>query len=169
MKIPYHKQDKDELFETIIRWSLEENEDDEVEVDIGDALHVYFDKAGPRHWCEVRDEARLFAARLYEPEDFEEGSPIDSLLTATAAQAADGVWQTVAEAFGLNKEYVEFVMAHWHEREQGEPIPEPAISWEEFMRRYETEKAEWEADKTAFASGELMDVLLKEFLESKEK
>ena len=148
---PYHEQDKDELFETIIRWSLGEYDDEnEIEVDIGDALHVYFEKAGPRHWCAVRDEARRVAARLYEPEDFEEYSPIDSLITAAAAQAADGVWQTIAEAFGLNKDYVESVMAHWHEREQDEPIPEPAISWEEFMLRYETEKAEREADKAAF-------------------
>lgn len=149
-KKPYHKQDKDELFETIIRWSLDEYEADEAEVDVGDALHVYFEKAGPRHWCAVRDEARRVAARLYEPEDFEEYSPIDSLITAAAAQAADGVWQTIAEAFGLNKDYVESVMAHWHEREQDEPIPESAISWEEFMLRYETEKAEREADKAAF-------------------
>lgn len=168
MKIPYHKQDKDELFETIIRWSLNEYDDDEAEVDIEDAMHVYFKKAGPRHWCAVRDEARLFAARLYEPEDFEEHSPIDSLLTATAAQAADGVWQTIAEAFGLNKECVELLLAHWHEREQDEPIPEPSISWDEFMRRYEIEKAEWEADAATFARGGL-DALFKEFLESKEK
>ena len=142
---PYHEQDKDELFETIIRWSLGEYDDEnEIEVDIGDALHVYFEMAGPRHWCAVRDEARRVAARLYEPEDFEEHSPIDSLLTATAAQAADGVWQTVAEAFGLDKKYVELVMAHWHEREQDESIPEPPILWEEFMRRYEIEKTEWE-------------------------
>ena len=159
-KKPYHKQDKDELFETIIRWSLDKYEEDEIEVDIGDALHVYFEMAAPRHWCAVRDEARRFAARLYEPEDFEEDSPIDGLLGAAAAQAADGVWQAVAEAFGLNKEYVELVLAHWHERElvraywhgieQDAPIPEPAISWEEFMRRYETEKAEWEAMRARF-------------------
>jgi hypothetical protein len=151
MKTPYHEQDKDELFETIIRWSHDEYDDEnEVEVDIGDALHVYFEMAGPRHWCAVRDVARRVAVRMYEPEVLEEGSPIDDLLTATAAQAADGVWQTIAEAFGLNKEHVENVMAHWHEREQDEPIPEPSISWAEFMRRYETEKAEQEADKAAF-------------------
>lgn len=145
MKTPYHEQDKDELFETIIRWSHDEYDDEnEIEVDIGDALHVYFEKAGPRHWCAVRDEARRVASRLYEPEDVEEYSPIDSLLAATAAQAADGVWQTVAEAFGLDKKYVELVMAHWHEREQDEPIPETPILWEEFMRRYEAEKVEWE-------------------------
>jgi len=150
MKTPYHEQDKDELFETIVRWSLDEYEEDEAEVDVGDALHVYFEKAGPRHWCAVRDEARRIAVRMYEPEDVEEYSPIDSLITAAVAQAADGVWQTIAEAFGLNKDYVESVMAHWHEREKDEPIPEPAISWGEFMLRYETEKAEREADKAAF-------------------
>jgi hypothetical protein len=150
-KKPYHEQDKDELLETIIRWSHDEYDDEnEIEVDIGDALHIYFEMVGPRHWCAVRDVARRVAARLYEPEDFEEDSPLDNLLVATAAQAADGVWQTVAEAFGLNKEFVELVMAHWHEKEQGEPTPESAISWEEFMRRYETEKAEWEADRAAF-------------------
>lgn len=148
----YHEQDKDELFETIIRWSLDENEDDEVEVDIGDALHIYFKKAAPRDWCDVQDEARRVAERFYEAEDFEADSPIDNLLGATAAQAADGVWQAVAEAFGLNKEYVELVLAHFYERKKDEPIPEPAISWEEFMRRYEIEKAEWEADAATFAA-----------------
>jgi len=145
MNTPYHKQDKDELFETIIRWSRNEYDDEnEVEVDIGDAMHVYFEKSGARHWCAVRDEARRIAVCLYEPEDFEEHSPIDSLLAAAAAQAADGVWQAVAEAFGLDKKYVNLVLAHWHEREQGEPIPETAISWGEFMRRYEIEKVEEE-------------------------
>lgn len=150
MKSTYHNQDKDKLFENIVRWSLDEYDDDEAEVDISDALHVYFEKAGPRYWCAVRDEARRVATRLYEPEDFEEYSPMDSLLTATAAQAADGVWQAVAEAFGLNKDCVECVLAQWHEREPGEPIPETAISWEEFMRRYEIEKPEWEAREAAF-------------------
>jgi hypothetical protein len=136
---PYYEQDKDELFETIIRCSLVEDD----EIDLGDALHIYFEMVGLREWCEVREEARRVAVRMYEGE-FEEYCPIDNLLGATAAQAADGVWQTVAEAFGLDKRYVEFVLANWYEKEQGEPSPEPPISWEEFMRRYEAEKVEWE-------------------------
>lgn len=139
---PYYEQDKDELFETIIRCSLDEGEDDEV--DLGDALHVYFEMAGPRQWLEVRDEARRIAERLYEP-DFEEGSPIDDLLAATAAQAADGVWQAVAEAFGLDKTCVEIVLDHWYEKDYDTAAPAPVISLEEFMREYEECKSERDA------------------------
>ena len=140
---PYYEQDKDELFETIIRCSLDEGEDDEV--DLGDALHVYFDMVGPRNWCDVRDEAFRIAERLYEPEGFEPYSPIDSLLAATAAQGADGVWQAVAEAFGLDKKCVEIVLDHWYEKEYDTAAPAPVISWEEFMRRYE----EWKSERDA--------------------
>lgn len=149
---PYYKQDKNELFETIVRWSLDEPDTkyDELEVDIGDALHHYFEMAGPKEWLDVRDEARRFAERFFAP-DFEEDSPIDGLLAATAAQAADGVWQTVAEAFGLEKQYVELVLAHWYEKNYDTAAPAPVISWEEFMRSYETERVEWESDRDAFA------------------
>jgi hypothetical protein len=136
----YTTQNKDELFETIARWCHADFVEGEL-VALDDALHTYFKKTNTRNWCDVHDEARRVAAHIFEPDVFEEDSPIDDLLSATAAQAADGVWQTFAEAFGLQQECVELVLATWNER-----IETTAISWEEFMIRYEAEKTEQEKE-----------------------
>lgn len=120
-------------------WEEDEN------LDIGDALHRYFDAARPRDWLDVRDDMRGIWARMFN-ELPEHDSPIDAIFCAGTAASAAGVWDAVAEAFGLETKYVQLVLAGWYEY-PGLKMEAPSpITWDEFMRRYEAEKAEWEQE-----------------------
>jgi hypothetical protein len=46
----------------------------------------------------------------------------------------------------LESKYVELVLANWYERNWEGEVPK--LTWDEFMRRYEAEKAEWEGEQT---------------------
>lgn len=140
MKQRYWEMPADQLLEHIgNNWAEDE------ELDIGDALHRYFEETRPRDWLEVRDKLREIWGRMFK-EEVEDDSVMESVFSAGAAAAAAGVWDTVAEAFGLESRYVELVLAGWYEYPGSKTEAPPPITWEEFMRRYEAEKAEWESD-----------------------
>lgn len=117
-------------------WNEDEN------LDIGDALHCYFEAVRPRDWLDVRDSMRDIWSRMFK-ESPEQESPIDAIFCAGAAASAEGVWDTIAEAFGLETRYVRLVLANWYEYQGLKTEAPPPITLDEFMRRYEAEKNEW--------------------------
>ena len=108
--------------------------------DISNDIHVYFEMANPRDWVDVSDAACDVWKAMFD-EEIEEYSPIDAIFSGIAAQAAHGAWSAVADAFGLERQYVELVLARWYEDKENLPAP---ISPEEFIRLYEEEKKSWE-------------------------
>jgi hypothetical protein len=81
---------------------------------------------------------------MFKFDQLESESPAYSVLSGAVAAAAAGVWDAVAEAFGLESKYVELVLANWYEQNWEGEVPK--LTWDEFMQRYEAEKAEWEAE-----------------------
>ena len=109
-------------------------------------MHNYYEKARPRDWLAVEEETRNFWKDLFL-EEIPQFCAIHGVIASACAASAAGVWDTIAEAFGLDARYVELTLADWYERKmyKGKEIAaEPPITWEEFMRRYESQKAEWE-------------------------
>lgn len=87
---------------------------------VSDDLHIHFTEFGRWDWPEIADEAR----RIYNfmlNEDVEEDSLIDGLFAAVAAQAAQGVFEAVAAAIGVNAEALQYVVAMWYERQDAPP------------------------------------------------
>lgn len=138
MKRKYWELPAQELREYIIG-----NWDDE-ELDVCDAIHDYYDKARPRCWVDIAHEATDLWNKMFKGNEFEIDSPAYGVIDGAVAAAAAGVWDAVAEAFGLESRYVELVFANWYERNWEGEVPK--LTWDEFMQRYEAEKAEWEAE-----------------------
>ncbi len=131
----YHKLPAPKLRRYIIaNWLADE------EMDVCDAIHYYYEKARPRDWCDVGTDAVDLWNRMFKGNRIGDYSPSYGVINGCAAAAAAGVWDTVAEAFGLESEYVQLTLAHWYEQNwEGEP---PKLTWDEFMKLYEIEKAE---------------------------
>jgi hypothetical protein len=138
MKRKYWELPAQELREYIIG-----NWDDE-ELDVCDAIHDYYDKARPRCWVDIAHEATDLWNKMFKDNEFEIDSPAYGVIDGAVAAAAAGVWDAVAEAFGLESRYVELVFANWYVPNWEGEVPK--ITWDEFMQRYEAEKAEWEAE-----------------------
>lgn len=129
----------DELLEYIAEnWQSDET------MDVGDALHTYFDAKRPRDWCDIAHQTMDITNQLFNS-DIEYESPAYGVIASSVAAAAAGVWDSVAEAFGLEARYVELVLAHWYERDITKTEKLTPITWEEFMKRYEAERVEWES------------------------
>lgn len=118
---------------------------DDDNLDIGDALHRHFELARPRDWLDVRDDMRGIWEKMFK-ESLEAESPIDAIFAAGTAASAAGVWDTVAEAFGLETRYVRIVLAEWYEYPGMKTAAPPPITLDEFMRRYQAEKSDWEQE-----------------------
>lgn len=119
---------------------------DDEDMDVCDAIHAYYGDARPRDWCDVGTDAVDLWNRMFKDDQIGEYSPAYGVINGCAAAAAAGVWDTVAEAFGLESKYVELVLANWYERNWEGEVPK--LTWDELMRRYEAEKAEWEGEQT---------------------
>ncbi len=115
---------------------------DEEADDTNNLMHRYFEATQLRHWCDVADEAR-HVYKLMFAEELEEYSPLDALISGVAGQAADGVWHAVAEAFGLEKEYVHLTLAHYEELNPDDERT-PPMTVEGFMAEYKKTKETWE-------------------------
>ena len=141
MKQQYWDMPIEELIDYVIKnWH---NDD---ELDVGDALHRYYEETRcPRDWTEINWQTIEIWNRAFN-DDIQPESPAYGVIVSGIAAAAGGVWDTVADAFGLESRYVELVLAEWYEADADDGIP-PPITWDEFMRRYEAEKAEWETDE----------------------
>ena len=126
------------LTEELINWTDEDADD------TGNLLHRYFETTKLRHWCDVAAGGREAYALMFE-EEVEAFSPLDAIIGGVAAQAAQGVWDAVADAFGLEAKYVELTLSHYVEVSPGEACP-PPMTLEEFMTRYKKDKEMWEND-----------------------
>ena len=132
--------------EKLINHVVENWQDDE-EMDVADALHRYYEETRcPRDWTEINLLTVDIWNRMFD-DDIHLDSPAYGVIVSGIAAAAGGVWDTVADAFGLESRYVELVLAEWYEADGDDGIP-PPITWDEFLRRYEKEKAEWEVEVT---------------------
>lgn len=117
--------------------------DDDYEEDLGDLLHVYFEATKMRDWVDIANEARDLWKFLFK-EEVEMYSPIDELLSAVAAQAAEGIYAAVASALDLNPKYLRYVIAPWEEDIKGnDAVPAP-ITFTELKKRLKQEQKEWE-------------------------
>ena len=118
--------------------------------DPADDLHTYFEATGARDWMDVGDEATKAYNIMFADEDDEstvvEESPITGIWRGAAAQAAHGVWRSVADAFGLNVDVLESTLEDWYLLWGEDKTPPPPITMAEFMKRYKTEYKSWEKD-----------------------
>jgi hypothetical protein len=119
--------------------------------DPADDLHTYFEATGARDWMDVGDEATeayniMFADEDDESTVVEKESPITGIWRGAAAQAAHGVWRSVADAFGLNVDVLEGTLEDWYLLWGEDKTPPPPITMAEFMKRYKTEYKSWEKD-----------------------
>ena len=125
------------LIEEVKNWDAKDADD------TGNLLHRYFRATELRDWCAVADEGLRVHKWMFN-EEVQQYSPLDSHISAVAAQSAHGVYAALAAALGLEVKYLQFVLAAWDELDPADPDP-PPISIKEFMQRYKKEKAEWEA------------------------
>ena len=106
-----------------------------------DDLHTYFEATGARDWMDVGDEATKAYNIMFVDEDdessvVEEGSPITGIWRGAAAQAAHGVWQSVADAFGLNVDVLEATLENWYMLWGEDKTPPPPMTMREFNKSY---------------------------------
>ena len=146
------KLTKEEALHFITTWrdSLDEPRvEDGYWHDPADDLHNYFEASGARDWMDVGNEATKAYNIMFADEDdestvVEEESPITGIWRGAAAQAAHGVWRSVADAFGLNVDVLESVLEDWYLLWGGDKTPPPPITMDEFMKRYKAEYNFWE-------------------------
>lgn len=146
------KLTKEEAFYFVKTWrdSLEDEPrvEDGYHHDVADDLHIYFEATGERDWMGVADEATkiyniMFMDEHEKPINVDNESPMASVWRAASAQAAHGVWQAVADAFGLNVDVLEDVLEDWYLLWDGNKTPPPPITMGEFMKRYKAEYKWW--------------------------
>ncbi|MFZ4600334.1 MAG: hypothetical protein ACOYNN_16975, partial [Terrimicrobiaceae bacterium] len=111
-------------------------------------LHNYFEATEARDWMGVGDEATkvyniMFMDENEKPINVDNESPMASVWRAASAQAAHGVWQSVADAFGLNVDVLESVLEDWYLLLGEDKTPPPPITMGEFMKRYKAEYKFW--------------------------
>lgn len=149
------KLTKEEALHFITTWrdSLDEPRvEDGYWHDPADDLHNYFEASGARDWMDVSNEATKAYNIMFADEDdestvVEEESPITGIWRGAAAQAAHGVWQSVADAFGLNVEVLEAVLEDWYLLWGTDKTSPPPITMGEFMKRYKAEYKAWEKEE----------------------
>lgn len=143
---------KEEALHLITTWrdSLDEPRvEDGYWHDPADDLHTYFEATGARDWMDVGNEATKAYNIMFADEDdestvVEEESPLTGIWRGAAAQAAHGVWQSVADAFGLNVDVLEGTLEDWYLLWGEDKTPPPPITMAEFMKRYKAEYKIWE-------------------------
>ena len=146
------KPTKEEALHLITTWrdSLDEPRvEDGYWHDPADDLHTYFEATEARDWMDVGNEATkayniMFANEDDESTVVEEESPITGIWRGAAAQAAHGVWRSVADAFGLNVDVLEGTLEDWYLLWGEDKTPPPPITMAEFMKRYKAEYKIWE-------------------------
>jgi hypothetical protein len=121
-----------DLKEELKNWEAEDSDD------VNNLLHRYFESTQLLDWCDIADEARVAYELMFE-EVCEEDSPIDALITGAAAQAANGVWQAVANALGLNSSVLQSTLEPWYMTDLH--APRKTLTLDEFKAQYEEEHA----------------------------
>ena len=111
--------------------------DDAYDKDISDELYNHFEHTfGRWYWCDIGDEAQ----RIYELAtgcEAEEGSLLNSLFNASAAQGEHGAYAAVAAALGLDAKALRMVVATWYENQDALP---PPVSFSKLKKLIEKDK-----------------------------
>lgn len=85
------------LRDNIVRWM--DNDVDDPESDV----HLYFGAQDERYWCDVSNSGSELMKDVLSPYEYSGVSFIvDAIISGVAAQAADGVVQTMSKALGLD-------------------------------------------------------------------
>lgn len=116
--------------------------------DPADDLHNYFEATNARDWMDAGNAATeayniMFVDEEMGEEIVEDGSPIAGIWRGAAAQAAHGVWVSIADALGLNVEVLEAVFEDWYILYADKKVP-PPITMKEFNKRYKKIYKEFE-------------------------
>jgi hypothetical protein len=114
--------------------------------DPADDLHNYFEATNARDWIDAGNAATKAYNIMFvdEYDDMvEDDSPLAGIWRGACAQAAHGVWLSVADAFGLNVKVLEAVLEDWYILYGDNKVP-PPITMREFMKRYKAEYKSWE-------------------------
>lgn len=90
--------------------------------DVFDALNEHFIEFGRWHWVEISDEARRVWNLMFK-DKVENGSPMDGVWTAAAAQASDGAFEAMAAALGVESFALQAAIAPWLENQDCLPPP----------------------------------------------
>ena len=120
-----------DLKEELKNWEADDSDE------TGNLLHRYFEATQLRDWCSLADEARVVHKIMFN-DKLEEGSPFDAIISGVAAQAAESVWRTVAEALELNKDVLQSTLEPWHITNFYEP--EPTLTREGFFAAYKEQE-----------------------------
>jgi hypothetical protein len=120
-----------DLKEELKNWETDDSDE------TGNLLHRYFEATQLRDWCSLADEARVVYKLMFNDE-LEEGSPVDAIISGVAAQAAESVWRTVAEALGLDKDVLQSTLEPWHITDLYET--EPTLTREGFFAAYKEQE-----------------------------
>lgn len=116
--------------------------------DPADDLHNYFEATNARDWIDAGNEAtKAYNIMFVDADDemVEDDSPLAGIWRGACAQAAHGVWVSVADAFGLNVKVLEAVLEDWYILYADKKVP-PPITMREFMKRYNAEYKFWEKE-----------------------
>lgn len=91
------QEEVDKLRDNIVRWMDDDVDDPENDV------HLYFGAKDDRYWCDVSHSGRELVKDVLSPYEYSGTSFIlDAIVSGVAAQAADGVMQTISKALGLD-------------------------------------------------------------------
>jgi hypothetical protein len=134
----------DETEKALLDW---ENDDDE-HCPSND-LHIHFEEFGRWNWVDIAEEARRIHNLMFN-DHVEDGSPVDGLWNAVAAQAAHGAYCSVAAALGVDAKSLFYVIASWYENQDAPPPPVTADKLIELCKEkkmeLDTEKMELDTD-----------------------
>jgi hypothetical protein len=125
-------------------------EEDGLWHDPADDLHTYFEATNARDWMDVGDVATEAYNIMFVDEEMgdvivEDGSPITGIWKGAAAQAAHGVWVSIADALGMNASVLEAVFEDWYILYADKKVP-PPITMKEFNKRYKAIYKDFEKD-----------------------
>jgi len=126
-------------------------EEDGLLHDPADDLHTYFEATNARDWIDAGREATeiynvMFVDEEMGDEIVEDGSPLSGIWTGAAAQAAHGVWVSIADALGMNAGVLEAVFEDWYLLYKDGKVP-PPITMKEFNKRYKAIYKDFEKDE----------------------
>ncbi|MFA5186965.1 MAG: hypothetical protein WC551_10835 [Patescibacteria group bacterium] len=101
--------------------------------------HFHMKDFGRWDWVDVSDEGVRIWNLMFD-DNIESLSAADSVFSAIAAQSAEGAFNAVAAALGVDPEALKLVAACWYENQDDLP---PPVSAEKFMEMVAEYKKYW--------------------------
>ena len=115
----------------------------EEEGDYTCAIYEHMEETNLTYWPDIVYEGQRIWKLMFD-EELEDDSPVDTILSGVACQAARGVEIAVARMFGLkNHNAVGLALASYIECDSlDKEVPKP-ITYEEFIKEYENYNKEY--------------------------